>query len=193
MRRLWTLIAAAAALATATPLRAETCDDHVEGPPPKTFFDRTRWDIGVRGEAPWTPSIGGRIAAEYSITPNVDLGLRADYGYQKGGLQTVILSAETRIYPWYKYGGTGANVCGYKPRVWTHAEGNPQVLLSGAPYFLLSIGGGLDVAPDVRGAWNGRLGAGWDFYLGRMATLFVEAGGAVGAMNGFFGSLGFRF
>jgi hypothetical protein len=180
------LLALAAAVALwAAVSEAKPCDDYVDGKPPITFFDRVRWDIGVRGEAPFDPSFGGRAAAEYSFKPNVDFGFRLDYGYQRGGLQTIVVSGEARVYPWMTAGGTGANDCGYKVRTWTTH--------SGVPYFMISGGGGANVAPHVGGAWNARLGAGWEWVLDRKRALFLEIGGAVGAMNGAFGSAGLRW
>lgn len=164
---------------------AETCDDHPEGPPPLTFFDKVRWDAGVRGELPFDASAGGRVAAAYIVHPNVDGALRVDYAYETGGKQTVVLSAEARVYWWFNYGGQGANVCGFKVRVIER--------LGGAPYVLLAAGAGADVAPRAHPVALGRLGLGWEHELDRRTALFVELGGAVGTMAGAFGSIGLRW
>jgi len=165
--------------------RAETCDDHPEGPPPLGFFDKIRWDAGVRGELPFEASAGGRLAAAYIFHPNVDGALRVDYAYETGGKQTVVLSAEARVYWWFNYGGQGANVCGFKVRVIER--------LGGAPYVLIAAGGGADIAPRAGPVALGRLGLGWDHQLDRKRALFVELGGAVGTMAGAFASLGLRW
>ena len=174
-----------AALAAPTNARAETCDDHPEGPPPLGFFDKVRWDAGVRGELPFQASVGGRLAAAYIFHPNIDGALRVDYAYETGGKQTVVLSAEARVYWSFNYGGQGANVCGFKVRVIER--------LGGAPYVLLGAGAGTDVAPRAGAVGLGRLGLGWDHQLDRKRAAFVEVGGAVGTMAGAFASIGLRW
>jgi len=178
-------LAAVSAFGAAGVARAETCDDHPEGPPPLGFFDKVRWDAGVRGELPFEASVGGRLAAGYIFHPNLDGALRVDYAYETGGKQTVVLSAEARIYWWFNYGGLGANVCGFKVRVIER--------LGGAPYVLLAAGAGADVAPRAGPVALGRLGIGWDHQLDRKRALFLELGGAVGTMAGAFASIGLRW
>ena len=47
--------------------------------------------------------------------------------------------------------------------------------------------------PPASGAWNVRLGVGWEAYLARTLALFVETGGRVRVDERDFGSVGLRW
>lgn len=178
------LIIAVALVLWASSALGETCDDHPEGAPPKSFLDMVRWDIGF-GAARSKSSTGTlvEISAEKILHPHFELGLQVFHSMMDGS-QSVEFLLSGRLFPFIKWGGTGANVCGMKGRHWRH---------EGAPY--LALGGGLGASDGSEGvALAGRVAIGWDQTADRFRSVFVEFGYQHDSgSNGGFGLVGFRF